>query len=146
MKIVYGDILAITKGIIVQQVNCKGVMGAGLALQIRNKWPSVYENYLISLADGSLKLGGVKFILVDQKLYVANMASQDNYGYGKTHTSLVAMLNAFPTIAAFAKGNKLQIYFPWKIGCGLGGGRWNGIEPAIDIFFPEAIAMKLDKQ
>lgn len=28
---------------ICQQVNCKGVMGAGLAMQIRSQWPVVYS-------------------------------------------------------------------------------------------------------
>lgn len=31
---------------ICQQVNCKGVMGAGLAMQIRSQWPVVYQRYL----------------------------------------------------------------------------------------------------
>ena len=34
MKIINGNILDITEGVIVHQVNCKGVMGAGLALQM----------------------------------------------------------------------------------------------------------------
>lgn len=37
VKYIKGDILNVTEGIIVQQVNCKGVMGAGLAKQIRDK-------------------------------------------------------------------------------------------------------------
>ena len=37
MRIVDGDILDIEKGIIVHQVNCQGVMGAGLAKQIKSK-------------------------------------------------------------------------------------------------------------
>ena len=43
IKYIKGDILNVTEGIIVQQVNCFGVMGAGLAKQIRDKWPSVYD-------------------------------------------------------------------------------------------------------
>lgn len=31
---------------ICQQVNCKGVMGAGLAMQICIQWPVVYRRYL----------------------------------------------------------------------------------------------------
>ena len=30
---------------ICQQVNCRGVMGAGLAKQIRDKWPVVFDEY-----------------------------------------------------------------------------------------------------
>ena len=31
--------------ILCHQVNCQGVMGAGLAKQIRSKYPEVYEQY-----------------------------------------------------------------------------------------------------
>ena len=56
MKIIYGDILNITEGIIRQQVNCMGVMGSGLAKQIRNKYPRVYQKYKDFLNDKSLKI------------------------------------------------------------------------------------------
>lgn len=47
IKIISGDILTnlpTNKEVyICQQVNCRGVMGAGLALKIRRKWPVVYQ-------------------------------------------------------------------------------------------------------
>lgn len=50
VKFIDGDILSKRSEdeltYICQQVNCRGVMGAGLALQIRNKWPVVYRRYL----------------------------------------------------------------------------------------------------
>lgn len=45
IKSIKGNILNVTEGIIVQQVNCHGIMGAGLAKQIRDKWPSAYDSY-----------------------------------------------------------------------------------------------------
>ena len=39
------DILSVTKGIITHQFNCQGVMGCGIELQIRQKWPEVYQRY-----------------------------------------------------------------------------------------------------
>ncbi len=38
MKIINGNLLEVKKGIIAHQCNCKGVMGAGIALQIKKKW------------------------------------------------------------------------------------------------------------
>jgi O-acetyl-ADP-ribose deacetylase (regulator of RNase III) len=37
------DLLGVQRGVIVQQVNCRGAMGRGLALSIRQKWPNVYS-------------------------------------------------------------------------------------------------------
>lgn len=41
IEIIEGNILDYKEDIIVQQVNCRGVMGSGLAKQIMNKYPSV---------------------------------------------------------------------------------------------------------
>lgn len=45
IEYIKGNILNVTEGIIVQQVNCMGVMGAGLAKQIKDKWPNIYNDY-----------------------------------------------------------------------------------------------------
>ena len=39
------NILAVKHGIIVHQINCQGVMGCVIELQIRQKWPEVYQHY-----------------------------------------------------------------------------------------------------
>ena len=41
----HSDLLKVKKGIVCHQVNCIGVMGAGIAQDIRTKWPAVYRNY-----------------------------------------------------------------------------------------------------
>lgn len=46
MRITIGDILSIHRGIIVHQVNCQRVMGAGLALKIRRKYYRHYLDYM----------------------------------------------------------------------------------------------------
>ena len=43
MKIKHGDILSVANGIIVHQVNAQGVMGSGLAKQIREKYPMAFD-------------------------------------------------------------------------------------------------------
>lgn len=59
IKFVNGNILTFPERdedtIICHQVNCKGVMGAGLAKQIRDKWPDVYDRYRL-IAPASLHL------------------------------------------------------------------------------------------
>lgn len=44
-SILYGDILNSTSSILVNPVNCKGVMGAGLAKQFKQKYPKMYLRY-----------------------------------------------------------------------------------------------------
>ena len=55
IKFVNGNILTFPERdedtIICHQVNCKGVMGAGLAKQIRDKWPVVFDEYKTAIID-----------------------------------------------------------------------------------------------
>ena len=47
IDIINGNILNCSENIIVHQTNCLGVMGAGLALQLRKKYPIIFDKYKI---------------------------------------------------------------------------------------------------
>lgn len=70
------NLLDIKSGIICHQVNCIGVMGAGLALKIRNKWPIVYKKYKEDckqfMTHPEMMLGHVLDVMVEPTLVVAN--------------------------------------------------------------------------
>lgn len=77
---------------ICQQVNCKGVMGAGLAMQIRIQWPVVYQRYLeFCYGNNGNKLGTYQEVLVEPKLYVVNLFGQNGYGRGERQTNYAAL-------------------------------------------------------
>lgn len=153
MKIIYGDILDIKEGIICQQVNCMGVMGSGLAKQIRSKHPRVYDVYVefIKKSEKEINnLGETLLVEVGRGLYVANLFSQFSYGRNGLHTNyqkfeecLIRLKN---TLDNYTKSKDLSIYFPYKIGCGLGGGDWNIISRLIEKVFPDAIIVKLKEE
>lgn len=45
IKIVNRDIILANEQIIAHQVNCKGVMGSGVAKSIKTAYPEVYNEY-----------------------------------------------------------------------------------------------------
>lgn len=45
IKIIDGDLFETDAKFIVHQVNCMGRMGSGVALQVKEKYPHVYEEY-----------------------------------------------------------------------------------------------------
>lgn len=64
IRIVDGDLFAARDvDIIAHQVNCQGVMGSGVALQVRKLFPDVFDGYksLVSIADKAPE--GKKFLL-----------------------------------------------------------------------------------
>lgn len=133
------NILNVTRGLICQQVNCQGVMGAGLAKAIRNKWPKVYTSYRVNYMKA--KLGQIQPICVDNNLYVINFFAQDRYGRDKQHTDYTAFTTCLIKLSQWQRKNcpKLPVYIPYKIGCGLAGGDWSIVKELIKTIIPTAI-------
>lgn len=99
VKFIDGDILSKRSEdeltYICQQVNCRGVMGAGLALQIRCKWPVVYRRYLgLCYGSDGNKLGMYQEVLVEPNLYIVNLFGQDGYGRSERQTNYAALATA----------------------------------------------------
>ncbi|MCB4340706.1 hypothetical protein [Bacillus subtilis] len=73
-----------TEDIICQQVNCKGVMGAGLAKQIRKKYPKCFEDYSLYVEnrgyDADVLLGGVHYYRDKSGKVIANLFGQNGFG------------------------------------------------------------------
>lgn len=123
MKIVCGDILAINHGVIVHQVNCKKIMGAGLALQIRRKYPQHFADYMAA----EPKLGDIVVTCIHSTLYIIGVYGQYSYGRYGLHTNYSALRIAMIKAAQFAAQKNLPLYIPYGIGCGLAGGDWNRV-------------------
>lgn len=140
MKEISGDILNIDKGIIVHQVNCQRVMGAGLALQIRNKWPIHYKDYLQQRP----QLGNVFGTWVNEQLVICGVYGQEKCGNTGVYTNYEALEHGLKKVARAAKAHNLPVYIPYKIGCGLAGGNWETVCQIIQKTVPDAIIVKYD--
>ena len=81
MKFFSGDILNSGATIICHQVNCMGVMGSGLALQIKNKFPEVFGDYwnAVNLLNNECFGGCLVSKRNDGQGYIANLFSQYFY-------------------------------------------------------------------
>ena len=113
-----------------------GVMGAGLAKQIRTKWPAVYtqyKNYVDLSANKRDLLGHVSWLDTERnpKLYIASIFGQYAYGHGARFTNYPALLEGLSYIFGMAIIDKLPVYIPKGIGCGLAGGEWKFVEDFI---------------
>ena len=133
-----GDITeAVTEGIIVQQVNAKGVMGSGVAAAIRQKWPIVFDVYRERIYDAGQVMGMMIPVQVTATLHICNIVGQQFYGRdGKRYTSYDALDDGFKKVKSYATAlNIKEINFP-LIGCGLGGGEWEIVSSIIQSNLP----------
>ena len=142
IKVVDGDIFNCDADAILHQVNCQGVMGSGVAKQVREKFPAVFRYYkarcdedkklkaqtgsarssLLGLAQICYKedytVGQVK----DEQVIV-NLFAQDNYGYdGRCYTDYEALRKCLQMVNERFAGKRVAI--PYLMSCCRGGGDW----------------------
>jgi O-acetyl-ADP-ribose deacetylase (regulator of RNase III) len=120
------------------QVNCFGVMGGGLALQIANKWPEVLAKYQEFITDfkrfnnGNRKgLLGKCHIVSVGGCFIANLFGQFGTGYGlqTDYKSLSTALVSLRDTMVYTEKKTLAL--PVNLGCGLAGGNWSIVHSLI---------------
>lgn len=128
IKIVNRNILLTDEQIIAHQVNCKGVMGSGVAKAIRMAYPEVYSEYKKFCDTTCVSkdlLGCVQYVAVPRKKkIIANLFAQDGYGRDKIYTDYESLELCF---RALARKSRMPIAMPYGIGCGRSGGDWDNI-------------------
>ena len=119
MKIMQGDLLNLAEqghfDIILHGCNCFNTMGAGLAKQIKQKYPNVALADAQSVRGDYDKLGTVEFVDVGEFL-VGNAYTQ--YRYGGKQADYNAIRSCFKQVAEVFK--TARIGYP-KIGADLAG-------------------------
>ena len=129
---------------ICHQVNCQGVMGSGVAKQVRERCPVVYEHYKrwCDVMPKNSLLGQAQFVKTQEEHHtsfkgIVNLFAQYNYGYdGKCYTDYDALRNALK----FFKNHLLTtptIAIPYLMGCHRGGGDWNVVYTMIEEVFAD---------
>lgn len=138
MKIVCGDILSVNHGVIVHQVNCKKVMGAGLALAIRRKYPKHFADYI----GNEPELGDIVTTSIYNGLHIIGVYGQYSYGRGGRYTNYSSLYAGLAKANSFAAQKKLPLYIPFGIGCGLAGGDWEMVQKIINRAAPNSIIVR----
>lgn len=138
-----GDILRSGADMICQQVNCRGVMGAGLAKQIREKYPDVYRQFReksLQIKRGQKALGDVLYCQ-EVDCIIANLYGQDDFGRdGRQYTNYDALKrcleNVRDKVRELSQGmEEFRVALPHGLGCGLAGGDWTIVRGMIEAVF-----------
>lgn len=133
MNHVKGDIFDSNANAILHQVNCMGVMGSGVAKQVKEKYPLVYENYK-SYCDSYGANGvfnTVQICPIGDDKHIVNLFSQLRFGYdGKCYTDYKALKSCLKRVNEYFAGRTVAI--PYLMGCHRGGGDWNVVSKIIE--------------
>lgn len=143
IKYVKGDLLEAPHPFIVHQVNCQGVMGAGVAKSIKDKYPVVFSRYkdlVDSYARREVLLGHPQIIKISDNLSICNLFAQNKFGYDKRYTSYDAIETGLRHLKNTTVDPSTHIrptIAMSKIGCGLGGGDWKIVSAIIESVFDD---------
>jgi len=129
VKFTKGDMFEAAVDVRVNTVNCVGVMGAGVALAFKNRYPDMFKDYQNACRDGRVRPGTVhvwKSLMGD---WVINFPTKrdwrDNSRYEDIQSGLDALRNYLGE-----QGN-ISVALP-ALGCGHGGLDWSRVAPMIE--------------
>lgn len=136
-----GDVFTTDARAIGHGVNVDGVMGSGIAVQFRERFPEMYDEYRKLCKSGELAPGGIMVFEVAPKLYVYNIASQDRPGANATYEWLAEGIRQAVKIAEADGLTKFAIP---RIGSGIGGLNERQVETLIaDIIAPSRVNVEI---
>ena len=123
---------------ICHQVNCQGVMGAGLAKEIAMRWPEVKRDYKeLCMEEEPSKLLGTYLDTPVEGGHIISIFGQNYYGRdNQCYTDYHALTWGFHRLDLAYWNRKIAI--PYGIGCGLGGGDWSIVLQIIETQFINA--------
>lgn len=108
--------------------NCAGVMGKGIALQFKNKYPKMYSEYRVMCKTGLFNPGDV-FDYNYGGGHIYNLGAQVSW---KTKAQLGYIENSVERMLELAASdNVTKIALP-AIGAGLGGLNWNDVKEILN--------------
>lgn len=137
-----GNVLACEEKIMGHQVNAQGVMGAGLAKSIKEKYPNVFEEYKLECQIFQRQrtlLGKCQLVDTPDCKIVANLFGQHSYGTTKVQTEYEHLRTALTQLRDFAERQGHSVALPFQLGCGHAGGDWSTVRKMIEEVFNNGV-------
>lgn len=119
-----GDVLDAAVDAVVNTVNCVGVMGVGLAKQVKARWPHVYTDYRAFCQGGHLRPGVVHMVATNEPRpqWVINFPTKRHWRQRARLEDIEAALRALRR-ELVSRPDVRAVAVP-PLGCGLGGLDW----------------------
>lgn len=129
-----GDMFAEPVEAIVNTVNCVGVMGKGVALEFKKRWPANYKAYK-KICDAKELSPGQMFVFDTQQLfpqdgprYLVNFPTKAHW---RSKSKLIYVEEGLDALVEDIQTYKMKSIAIPPLGCGNGGLKWSDVCPLI---------------
>lgn len=133
---VSGDIFESSDMCIVNPVNTVGVMGGGLALEFKKRYPHMFHVYTKHCKSGALQVGRIMFYrAVGDTKIICLFPTKKDWRDPSQLDYVERGLKAF--IQSYQEWDIKSVSFP-RLGCGLGGLNWEyHVQPLMEQYLNE---------
>ncbi|MDC4458925.1 macro domain-containing protein [Acinetobacter baumannii] len=139
LKYVKGDFFDYDADIRINTVNCVGVMGAGVALLFKNKYPEMFKQYkkdcdnkIISPGNPTVWQEGD---MLEKKTYIINFPTKIDWR-NKSEYSYVE--DGLKWLSVYLSKHKNNVVTLPALGCGHGGLDWNIVKILIEQYLSDS--------
>jgi O-acetyl-ADP-ribose deacetylase (regulator of RNase III) len=127
-----GNIFSTQSQAIVITVNCEGVMGAGIALDAKLRWPKLFKKYIQSCSTGEIAIG--KSILVRRDEFslpidVILFATKNRW---RNPSTLSYIRDGLTDLRSMLEVSAIESIALPHLGCSNGGLQWAMVRPLIE--------------
>ncbi|UJJ59716.1 type II toxin-antitoxin system antitoxin DNA ADP-ribosyl glycohydrolase DarG [Rhodanobacter denitrificans] len=127
-KALIGDLFTSQARVLVNTVNCVGVMGKGIAQEFRKRYPAMFKDYASRCKDGRVRIGEPYLYRDTAGAWVLNFPTKRHWRSPSRIAGIEAGLDYLA--AHLDKWDIRSIALP-PLGCGNGGLSWEEVGPLI---------------
>lgn len=120
--------------VIVNTVNCVGVMGNGLALECRLRYPEMFVDYVARCRLGVMRIGEPYLYRYAPEFGILNFPCKEHWKFPSKVTWIRQGLAGFRAMPV--SENITSIAFP-PLGCDLGRLSWRDIQPVMEEYLAD---------
>src|SRR5579884_1817745 len=132
IKLVKGDLLSQNVDAVVNTVNTVGVMGKGVALQFKRRWPENFRAYERASKQGDVQIGKM-FIYDAGRLltprYIINFPTKVHW---RSPSKLEYIREGLEDLVSQIRRLNIESIAMPPLGCGNGGLDWEDVRPLIE--------------
>lgn len=126
LKVVIGDLFASTAQTLVNTINRVGVMGKGVALEFKKRFPANFEDYARRCERKQVRLGKPYLFRDPSERLIVNFPTKDHWRSPARLSDIERGLDYF--VRHYEEWGIDSIAFP-RLSCGNGGLEWSEVGP-----------------
>lgn len=128
IQFIKGNIFESKAQALVNAVNTVGVMGGGIALEFKNRFPKNYQQYKKQCEERTFRTGNLICVNENDKVII-NFPTKEHWKNPSEYTYIETGLSV---LKKYISENKIASIAIPALGCGLGGLQWKKVKPMIE--------------